>query len=371
MALLTTSLYANSVTRYQIQPNETVLDILENNHIPPAVYFNLPQRDKEILDDIQSNYQVFILKDENNNTTQMLLQTGPRIQFSIKRDAQTGFKTSFIPIEFEKKTKVLHNSIRTSSFTAITQIDPELDDLAEEFRAVFYDSINFNKDVRKGDNLYIVYEETFRLSRKVKPPRILAAMMETNKNPNYVYYYNDQYYTQNGTALQDFSLMAPVKAGVSSRFSLGRPHPILHITRPHHGVDYRARKGQSIKAAMDGKVTFRGWKGGYGNTVIIQHNRQYKTLYAHLDRFSPKLSLNTRVSAGESIGVVGKTGLATGYHLHFGLYSQGEPINPEKFIDKDDAFLRGEDLDSFKKYASAYRSKMKNIYSSTAEVHLP
>ena len=370
LVIFITPLTANNITEYKIKNNDTVLSIFKNNQIPLTVYFNLPAKDKEVLDNIRADYQAFVVTDDDNNTKQMLIQVNAVTQASVKKDAQDVFGVSFIPIEFETKTKILHNTIQSSPYSAITQIDSSFSDLAEEFRAIFFDSIDFTRDVRKGDNLYILYEETLRLSKKVKPPRILAAMIETGRKEHYVYYYNDQYYTQGGTALQHFSLLPPVASKVSSPFSLGRPHPILHIVRPHHGVDYRARRGQRIKAAMDGKVIFRGWRGGYGKTVVIQHNKRYKTLYAHLDKFSSQTALGKRVVAGKTIGVAGKTGLATGYHLHFGLYSKGEPINPAKFINKGDGFLRGSELKEFHNHTAIYKNKMKNIYSSTAEVNL-
>src|SRR3546814_11029892 len=70
-------------------------------------------------------------------------------------------------------------------------------------------------------------------------------------------------------------------ARISSRFSNGRKHPILNKIRAHKGVDYAAPHGTPIKSAGDGKVLLAGRKGGYGNTVIIQHGQRYRTLYAH------------------------------------------------------------------------------------------
>ena len=89
-----------------------------------------------------------------------------------------------------------------------------------------------------------------------------------------------------------------------------------------------APTGTPIKASGDGRVTFRGRKGGYGNTVIIKHGNQYTTLYAHLSRFNRKVKKGSRVQQGQVIGYVGKTGLATGPHLHYEFRVNGVHRNP-------------------------------------------
>ncbi|MEW8346988.1 MAG: M23 family metallopeptidase, partial [Candidatus Thiodiazotropha taylori] len=124
-------------------------------------------------------------------------------------------------------------------------------------------------------------------------------------------------------------LRAPVDfRRISSRFTRERYHPVLGKKRPHRGVDYAAKTGTPIKASGDGKVIFRGKKGGYGKTVIIQHGQTYTTLYAHLSRYNKKSRKGTRVKQGQVIGYVGKTGLATGPHLHYEFRVNGVHRNP-------------------------------------------
>jgi murein DD-endopeptidase MepM/ murein hydrolase activator NlpD len=103
---------------------------------------------------------------------------------------------------------------------------------------------------------------------------------------------------------------------------------VLGKKRPHRGVDYAAATGTPIKAAGDGKVIFRGKKGGYGNTVILQHGGKYTTLYAHMSKFRRGVSSGSRVKQGQTIGYVGKSGLATGPHLHYEFRVNGVHRNP-------------------------------------------
>ena len=118
-------------------------------------------------------------------------------------------------------------------------------------------------------------------------------------------------------------------ARISSRFSLGRKHPILGTVRPHYAVDYAAPKGTPIVAAADGVVIFAGKRGGYGRNLIeIRHENKSKTLYAHMNSFASGMKSGKKVKRGQLIGRVGSTGLSTGPHLHFGLYRNNVPINP-------------------------------------------
>ena len=98
--------------------------------------------------------------------------------------------------------------------------------------------------------------------------------------------------------------------------------------RSHKGVDYAAPKGTPIKSTGAGRVVFRGWKGGYGNVVIIQHGVRYSTLYGHMSRFAKNVKAGSRVKQGQVIGYVGMTGLATGPHLHYEFRVDGVHRNP-------------------------------------------
>ena len=124
-------------------------------------------------------------------------------------------------------------------------------------------------------------------------------------------------------------LRTPVRyARISSRFSRGRRHPVLHTIRAHRGVDYAAPAGTPIRAAGDGKVTFVGRKGGYGKTMVLQHGSTYTTLYAHLSRYAKGMRKGRSVRQGEVIGYVGQTGLATGPHLHYEFRVRGVHRDP-------------------------------------------
>ncbi|MCO0637982.1 peptidoglycan DD-metalloendopeptidase family protein, partial [Lutimaribacter sp. EGI FJ00014] len=122
-------------------------------------------------------------------------------------------------------------------------------------------------------------------------------------------------------------MVTPVNGVLTSTFG-PRKHPILKTVRIHKGVDWMAPVGTPVFAAFDGKITFQGNGGGYGNLVRIAHPDGRETRYAHLQRFNLKNSVGTAVKAGEVIGYVGTTGLSTGPHLHFELYQAGSAVDP-------------------------------------------
>jgi murein DD-endopeptidase MepM/ murein hydrolase activator NlpD len=102
----------------------------------------------------------------------------------------------------------------------------------------------------------------------------------------------------------------------------------LKIYRPHYGVDYAAPIGTPVESVGNGRVTFIGWKGGYGRYMRIRHNHIYETSYGHLSRFAKGLKKGSRVRQGDVIGYVGSSGLSTGPHLDFSVKKRGRFVNP-------------------------------------------
>lgn len=124
-------------------------------------------------------------------------------------------------------------------------------------------------------------------------------------------------------------LIWPVEGPVSSGFGM-RLHPIFGVYRMHTGIDIDAPYGAPVKAVQNGYVIFAGWLGGYGNTVVIQHDEKHSTLYGHLRYYD--VSEEQFVKQGDIIGKVGSTGWSTGPHLHFEVRINGEPVNPLDFL---------------------------------------
>jgi len=100
--------------------------------------------------------------------------------------------------------------------------------------------------------------------------------------------------------------------------------------REHEGIDYPAPTGTPVLAAADGTVSETGYTPEHGNYVMIDHGEGYVTMYAHMEDILTEQG--TEVSEGDQIGTVGSTGRSTGPHLHFGLYVNGEAVNPADYF---------------------------------------
>ncbi|MGD2055854.1 MAG: peptidoglycan DD-metalloendopeptidase family protein [Gammaproteobacteria bacterium] len=203
-----------------------------------------------------------------------------------------------------------------------------------ELADIFGWDIDFALDIRSGDQFAVLYEELYLDGEKIGDGNILAAVFVNQGNTFQAVRYTDQsgridYYSLDGKSMRKAFLRTPVEfSRISSRFSLGRKHPILNRIRAHKGVDYAAATGTPVKATGDGKIIFRGRKGGYGNAIIIQHGTKYSTLYGHLSKFRSGLKTGSRVKQGQIIGYVGMTGLATGPHLHYEFRIDGVHRDP-------------------------------------------
>ena len=131
---------------------------------------------------------------------------------------------------------------------------------------------------------------------------------------------------------------------------IDRIHPILRVRKPHLGTDFAAAYGSPVWSTAPGVVEFVGTKGGFGKVIIIRHDKRHTTTYAHLSRFSKTTKEGAHVDEKQIIGFVGKSGSATGPHLHYELRVDGMPINPLGKKLPRRSYLTGRALEYFKKF---------------------
>jgi murein DD-endopeptidase MepM/ murein hydrolase activator NlpD len=206
--------------------------------------------------------------------------------------------------------------------------------LTMDLANIFGWDIDFALDIQKGDSFKVMYEELYLEEKMIGTGKILAAEF-TNAGKTYkAVRYTDKegstnYYTPDGKGMHKAFLRSPIEfARISSHFSLSRKHPVLHIIRAHKGTDYAAARGTPIRATGNGKISFAGRKGGYGNCIVVQHGQGIQTLYGHMNGFAKGMRVGSKVSQGDVIGYVGSTGLASGPHLHYEFHMNGQVRNP-------------------------------------------
>jgi murein DD-endopeptidase MepM/ murein hydrolase activator NlpD len=183
---------------------------------------------------------------------------------------------------------------------------------------------------------------------------------------------NAGYYTPAGLAMRKAFLRAPVDfTRVSSAFNPHRQHPILNTIRGHMGTDYAAPTGTPVHAAGDGRVSFAGWRGGYGNALVLMHGSNVSTLYGHMSRFARNVRVGTRVQQGEVIGYVGMTGLATGPHLHYEYLTNGVHRNPQTVQLPGAEPLHAEALQRFRNIAAPLIASLQPPAAPTPAASVP
>lgn len=251
----------------------------------------------------------------------------------IVSNTDKGLKHSVEKLPLEKRVEYAQGEINSSLFIAASRAGLP-DKVTMELVNIFAWDIDFIHDIRPNDSFKVLYESHYINGEKVRTGQILAAEF-VNRNQSHQAIYHETangkggYYTPEGLSLKKAFIRAPLNfTRISSKFDLQRRHPILHKIRAHRGVDYAAPRGTPVKAAGDGKVIFVGRKGGYGNTIILQHGNQYRTLYAHLSRFNKRTKKHRQVKQGDIIGYVGTTGLSTGPHLHYEFHVNGKHRDP-------------------------------------------
>jgi murein DD-endopeptidase MepM/ murein hydrolase activator NlpD len=240
-----------------------------------------------------------------------------------------------------------------------------------ELADIFGWDIDFALELRAGDEFYLVYEEHFLDGEKLRDGPILAAQF-SNRGETFraVRYENNDgevgYYDDTGHSKRRAFLRTPIKfARISSRFNPKRWHPVLKRWRSHKGVDYAAPTGTPIKASGDGKVIFRGTKGGYGRTVIIQHAGKYTTLYAHMSKYSKRARSGARVKQGQVIGYVGKSGLASGPHLHYEFRVNGKHKDPLRVKLPKSLALPKKELPAFRAATAPLLAQLDDVSRDT------
>ena len=256
--------------------------------------------------------------------TSISFLTGRDTLMRVLREGEA-FRASEEQAALETRVLMKASVIRSSLFAATDAVGIP-DGIAMQLADVFGGDIDFLRDLRKGDHFTVVYEVHHLGGRPVRAGRLLAAEFVNQGRTLRAVNYGSSYYAPDGRNLRKAFLRAPLEfSRVSSGFGM-RKHPIHSDWRAHKGIDYAAPMGTRVRAVGDAVVEFAGVKGGYGNVVILRHNGQYSTVYAHLSRIVVRRG--ARVAQNDTVGLVGRTGWATGPHLHYEFRIAGEARNP-------------------------------------------
>ncbi len=347
----------------KVKSGDALAHIFKRHHLKPRELYEIMSlgKDTASLKKVRPGDIFKFQIDETGQLQALIYQLSPLKSLHVQRQEQ-GFTAAMQVRSIEKRTNYAIGQINTSLFEAGKEAGLS-DTLIMKMVNIFGWDIDFALDIRKGDQFAIIYEEQFLDGKKINDGAILAAEF-INQGRNYrALRFTDtndhsDYYTPEGLSMRKAFLRTPVDfRRISSRFGK-RHHPVLNKMRLHKGVDYAAKSGTPIKASGDGKIIFRGKKGGYGRTVIIQHGGRYSTLYAHMSRFKKGVFAGKRVKQGQIIGYVGRSGRATGSHLHYEFRVNGVHRNPLTIRLPNAAPIKKQYKDNFTRAATALLAQL-------------
>ena len=324
-------LHQYDVLSHVVNPGDSLYSILSSFKLSPAEILKHKNKHLNLLNRLRPGDQLTLYIRRSDRKLAKILYTRNRDLF-IFRNREGRWLYEERKLVTTKIRELAKGRITDNLYDSCLRAGlPE--QLIMELADLFSFDIDFNTDLRPGDTFSIYYEQQVADGKLVHAGPILAAKMTVGGNDYEAFYYTlpdgySDYFDAEGRSLRKLFLKAPLRyRRISSRFSYRRFHPILRIYRPHLGIDYAAPTGTPVWALGDGKIIFKGRKGGFGNFIAIAHGRHYKTTYGHLSRFASGLKVGDRVKQGEIIGYVGATGLATGPHLDFRFYKDGRPVN--------------------------------------------
>jgi murein DD-endopeptidase MepM/ murein hydrolase activator NlpD len=352
-------LFAYRVDIQSWRSSDTIWGFFRANKIPLKEYYSLSKKVRNELNKIPVGKNIYFLKDDNK-LKQILVYLNNKEQLQIVKE-HNKWTLKVIPIYYSVELHVADITVNHFlSYDVYKATENQY--LSKHIVSIFSNKVNF-KRLDKNTKIKVYYKTKSRFGKIIKL-KVLYASINNKKYNIEAYRWKDgRFYDQYGKSLKGMFLSAPLKyTRITSPFGM-RYHPILHKMRMHDGIDFVNKVGTPIHSVADGKVVYKGWIRGYGNSVKVKHRNGYMSLYAHLKGFGD-IKKGKWIKQGTIIGYLGNTGLSTGPHLHFGVMHNGKWINPEKIKKSAKIILYGKTRKKFLAYSRRLQTKVKNLLVS-------
>ena len=330
----------------------------------------MDNEDKELIQEIRAG-QNYTINWKNRKIVSINIPVSDELMLQIQH-GRKGYSTKYVPVPYDVVERTISIRLKRSLKKDLHRVTKTWY-YGKELEEVYSKALPLHK-MKKGDRVIIFYTQRYRHGKVFSSPQIEACMIEIKKKPYYGFRMDDdKYYDSLGRKYKRTFYSKYIRPlsrfkRISSGFTKRRWHPLLHRYRAHHGIDYAARSGTPIRASASGKIIFKGWKGGYGRVIIIQHPNGIQTLYAHMRAFSKYVHRGSHVGQGKTIGYVGTSGRSTGPHLHFGLYKNRTPINPARYVRRASSKvikLRGKKYKTLRKHVLHFRPQFREVKNKT------
>jgi murein DD-endopeptidase MepM/ murein hydrolase activator NlpD len=324
-----------NVVQDSVKSGDTFGSILQNQNIGDKKVFDIVAQVKDTFDvrTIRVNKKYTLLRSKNKtNSLRVFIYQPDALHYYVVDLRDSIAKAS-------KKTKPLTLKRRTIGGVLKGSLSETLENakvegaLASKISKIFAWSIDFFK-VKKGDRFGLTFTERY-INDSIYDgvDSLQAAFFEYKGKIIYAFPFEQNqgsgsmdYYDEEGKTLKNFFLKSPIKfSRITSRFTSNRFHPVQQIWKAHKGTDYAAPYGTPISSTAAGTVEQTGYTAGNGNFVKVRHNKVYSTQYLHMSRILVRRGQH--VTQGQTIGLVGSTGLATGPHVCYRFWKNGVQVD--------------------------------------------
>lgn len=320
-------------TSARVPRNATFSDLLVPHGVPYERIVTMARRSKPTFDvrRVQANRPYRIYTVDSTATARYLVYEPDRTSFVVFDLGEEG-QVERVERPVETRVRTVEGTIESSLYVTLMEQDvhPEL---ATRMSEVFAWQVDFYR-IQRGDAFRIVFEERQIEGETIGIGDIQAAKFKHFGNDYYAFRYVneeagiDEHYDEEGNSLRKAFLMAPVDfSRISSGYSRRRFHPVQKRYKAHLGTDYVAGRGTPIKSTGDGVVTAATYGKYNGNYVKVRHNGTYTTQYLHMSKIASGIRPGVRVRQGQVIGYVGATGLATGNHVCYRFWKNGQQVD--------------------------------------------
>jgi len=310
------------------------------------------------------------------------LRPGDEIAFELEDDGLRALRTEFDDenwLYVERTQNRLASRLEARNLEVrVAEVEAEItsslfnagknaglsDNMILRLAGIFGWDIDFALDIRRGDRFALVFEEIYRDGQFLRQGAILGARF-VNQGDSFAAVRYDagngpDYYDPEGRPMRKAFLRSPINfTRVSSNFNPRRLHPVTRRVRPHNGTDYAAPTGTPVWAAGDGTVIEAGYTRANGNYIFLKHGNHIVTRYLHLSK--KLVARGSRVRQGQSIGLVGSTGLATGPHLHYEFLVNGRHRDPRRVDLPEAEPLPAELLPEYKAHAGMWLTRLEEL----------
>jgi murein DD-endopeptidase MepM/ murein hydrolase activator NlpD len=358
-----------NVQQDTIKKGDSFGSIIQGQNIGDKKIHDIVTQVKDSFDvrSIRYNKPYILLRSKNktNNLQAFIYQPDALTYYVIDfRDSIAKATKKIKPVTL--KRKIIGGVLKSSLSETLGNESVEAA-LANRITKVFSWSIDFFK-LKKGDRYGLIFTERFINGKTYDGVEDLeAAFFEYKGKIIYAFPFERdtatgkvEYYDNEGKTLKNFFLKTPIKfSRITSRFTANRFHPVQHTWKAHKGTDYAAPTGTPISTTAAGTVEATGYTAGNGNFVKVKHNGTYSTQYLHMSRILVRRG--QRVTQGQTIGLVGSTGLATGPHVCYRFWKNGIQVDALRLNLPTGESLTGSDRTRFFKQIEPLKRELDSI----------